>query len=92
MSEYTPETGRIRDAWRHDRDRYTGVPRPRVHNAEFDRWLTAHDAGVRADQIEKDAAIAEKTADESPYHFQDHSGEIVAAIRAQLTTEGNNDE
>ena len=49
MIEYTPTTGPMRDAWRHDRERHTGAIRPRVYGAEFDRWLAAHDAAVQAE-------------------------------------------
>jgi len=51
----------------------------------FDRWLAAHDAAVRADQIEKDAAIAETNFSE---YWVSHS--VATAIREQLN-EGNND-
>ena len=53
--------------------------------------LRAVEAAVRADQIEKDEGIAEKAADESPYDFQDHSAEIIAAIRAQLDGESGDE-
>jgi len=55
MNEYTPETDQIRDAWRHDRERYTGVNRPNTYGAEFDRWLAAHDREVAAKAL-RDAA------------------------------------
>lgn len=55
-NEYTPTTEEVRDgfateqlaAWRDGR-----------LLAEFDRWLAAHDAGVRATALEEAAQIAE---------------------------------
>ena len=76
-------------------------------DAEIDRWLTAHDAAVeaavRADQIKKDAAIAENfrkvydpefglvMGDWDGWVAEEVPGWIAPAIRAQLT-EGNTDE
>lgn len=59
---------------------------------EFDRWLEAHDAEIRAEQIETDAEIAEP--DDNRPHPANASDEYLAAwderrdlaqaIRAQL--------
>ena len=63
MSEYTPTTEDVRNAWVGYR---LDVANSLVIATEFDRWLAAHDAAVRADQIEKDAAhilvVAAETA------------------------------
>lgn len=46
MSDYTPTTEDIRTAWTHGYhgDNYPGAE---ATDAEFDRWLAAHDAEVR---------------------------------------------
>lgn len=49
MSDYTPHTGEIRDAVSGGWDYAYITPK------EFDRWLAAHDAEVRADEREKAA-------------------------------------
>lgn len=70
---------------------------PTWNGADFDVWLRAVEAAVRADQIEKDAAIAAGEFACKPgcgfSHTptaETHQG-MAAAIRAQLT-ERNDDE
>jgi len=62
-TEYTPTTNWLRImvgyAATTATDRAKPVEAARAEGYErFDRWLAAHDAAVRADQIEKDAQIA----------------------------------
>lgn len=46
MTKYTPSTEEIRDRWMD----FDGGPDPE-DAAEFDRWLAAHDAEVRAEAL-----------------------------------------
>lgn len=62
MSEYTPTTESVRTA-------YAGAPAGvfardayNTRSQEFDRWLAAHDAEVRAEAIEAAAVIADRYA------------------------------
>ena len=53
MTDYTPTTERIREFYvrqRFQSEIYAGRPAPGIWEryAEFDRWLAAHDAEVRA--------------------------------------------
>lgn len=48
MTDYTPTTKQIRSAWWMKRWDSKGQSRSEGSDAEFDRWLAAHDAGVRA--------------------------------------------
>ena len=54
MSAYTPTTGEARDMWSWMREDNSDLPMSEGV-AEFDRWLAAHDAAVRADEREKAA-------------------------------------
>lgn len=47
MSEYTPTTKDVREVWIYAQD-ITHDEGEDFHGAEFDRWLAAHDAEVRA--------------------------------------------
>lgn len=51
MSDYTPGIGPIRDAWRHERARHAGESKPRVYDAEFDRWKAENDRQVAAKEL-----------------------------------------
>jgi hypothetical protein len=83
MSEpYTPSTHEVREVYAR------GLA---TRWSMFDRWLTAHDVLVRADEREKCAQIAERIkGSHYPYSMGWDSAErIAAAIRSQTTQEGN---
>ena len=50
MNEYTPTTESIRDCYVFSREHPDGtfIASQREHEAEFDRWLEAHDREVAA--------------------------------------------
>ncbi|MGI0521800.1 hypothetical protein ABY45_14590 [Microbacterium maritypicum] len=50
MSEYTPTTKDVREVWIYAQD-ITHDEGEDFHGAEFDRWLAAHDAEVRASVV-----------------------------------------
>jgi len=84
-AEYTPTTAEVRECWS---EAYQVGDR----EGAFNRWLAAHDAGIRADQIEKDAGICQRIQDDP--EFPKSGQGVVAAkvvIRAQ-PNEGKNDE
>lgn len=58
MSEYTPTTKDVREVWIYVQD-ITHDEGEDFHGAEFDRWLAAHDAEVRA-EVESDPAKDER--------------------------------
>lgn len=78
MGEYTPTTDEVRRAYGDARcvnpyeDHDSGCPEER----EFDRWLAAHDAEVRADAI---AEVAEKL----PTLMGWHAAEMETILHAQ---------
>jgi hypothetical protein len=53
MSEYTPDTASLRYAWRKHRDQVAAKGNMSAYSAEFDRWLAAHDAGVKAEAFKR---------------------------------------
>lgn len=80
-SGYTPSMQTIREAfavW------YVTDETAATRRAQFDSALAVHDAEVRADQIEKDAAICQRIQDDP--EFQESGPGVVTAkivIRAQ---------
>jgi len=55
MSEYTPRTESVRDAYCHAQQEILGERGHPAHerfHAEFDRWLAEHDAQVKAKALE----------------------------------------
>lgn len=56
MSEYTPTTREVRGAYRawHDGQGDDHALKPTWSAQEFDRWLAAHDAEVRASVVTED--------------------------------------
>ncbi|WP_047219947.1 hypothetical protein [Delftia lacustris] len=48
MTDYTPTTAEVRNAWWRDKCPENDLDFDDVYNAAFDRWLAAHDAEVRA--------------------------------------------
>lgn len=99
--DYTPTTDEVRIRFQRDiaRNRADGYPDPRVSEAEFNRWLAAHDAAVRADH---EKAVRERIAQdilaEEPKirgyvdfdrHREDCIGQINGLRRAaRITREG----
>lgn len=59
--EYTPSMDEIRLAWWMTPD--NPADNEGASDVSFDQAIAAHDAEVRADQIEKDAAIADDLAE-----------------------------
>lgn len=89
-TEYTPSAGNVRSAWE-VYHRECGRLTFEEAGPAFDRWLAAVEAAVRADQIEKDAAIAESIKSS---HFPMTMGwaaaeRVAAAIRAQQNGDSN---
>ena len=96
-AKYTPTTAAIRKV-------YSAAPiiteRNRLGDSDvarnalaFERWLAAHDADIRRDQAETDAAIAQRRIDIGyAWHpiitaeFPDNGQHIAAAIRTQFAT------
>lgn len=60
MSDYTPTTEEVIDTY-YDAP---GMQSPRFDGHEFDRWLAAHDAAIRADEREKACHAAWEAVDE----------------------------
>ena len=56
MSDYMPTTEQVR-GW-YSEGRYAFYPRINNPHSEFDAWLAAHDAAIRADEREKAALEA----------------------------------
>ena len=59
MSDYTPTTGHVQDAYCHVQQGVMGERGDAAHekfHAEFDRWLAAHDAEVAAKALEEAAS------------------------------------
>lgn len=89
MSDYTPTTGEVRDMWSWMREDNSDLPMSEGV-AEFDRWLAAHDAAVRADEREKAAQVLIDAclADNQPYEegLCGHCMVVAAAVRGIDTT------
>ena len=49
MSDYTPTTNEVRNAWWRDQCPEGDLDFDDVYNAAFDRWLAVHDAEKRAE-------------------------------------------
>lgn len=80
MTDYTPTTERIREFYvgqRFQSELYAGRPAPGIveRYAEFDRWLSAHDAEVRAEEWDAGyEAGAEDQADcEGHRYYRDNT-------------------
>lgn len=85
MSEYTPTTDEVREAyrrWKYRFDSEKGGP-------EFDRWLATHDAEVAARALEEAAdAFERKAADPALTAMADKYAGYYAGVRSgmQATT------
>jgi len=66
--EYTPTTEQIEDAWvsRYDGEHTSASSNEAcVYDAQFDRWIAAHDAQIREEALElNDVEIVKAVADE----------------------------
>jgi len=85
MSEYTPTTNDMREFYQGqlvkvDDDVYEFADEEKS-NAEFDRWLAAHNAKVRNAALEEAAVIADDRLHPDDPHCE--VCRIVAAIRAK---------
>lgn len=81
--DYTPTTEQVRDAYMEGtRSFWHPIPGP-----EFDRWLVAHDAEVRADQQEQDAQIAADKFEVEP-GWHDYYRAAGKGIAASIRTGG----
>lgn len=69
MSEYTPSTGEVRRRYAYAR---SAGNKNQSAVAEFDRWLAAHDAEVRA------SLVTEEPEGEVEYRVFDREGELWA--------------
>src|SRR5690606_33023326 len=81
--DYTPTIDDVRAAWTHG---YHGDNYPGAEglDAEFDRWLAAHDARVRGIALVEaaqafDAVMADGSAGEVEYRVFDSEGELWAS-------------
>jgi hypothetical protein len=64
MSDYTPTTTDVREAYGDSQcEGFHSVPTFCPADAEFDRWLTAHDAQVRADTLEEAGRLIDDRID-----------------------------
>lgn len=81
MSEYTPTTEDVRGAYRawHDGQGDDHALKPTWSAQEFDRWLAAHDAEVRADEAAQWAQAVLVSG---------LQGERIGAARAGVVAEG----
>ena len=78
MSDYTPDTARVRDVYGLFARDTASV---RGDQDAFDRWLAAHDAEVRADEREKCIVIAESRAEDLRYcHKNDDCDTLARGI------------
>lgn len=57
MTDYTPTTQEVRNAWWRDQCPANDLDFDDVYNAAFDRWLAAHDAEVRQQGEPSDAQV-----------------------------------
>lgn len=64
MSDYTPTTGEVRG--RHNANAILDSRTWRMADAEFDRWLAAHDAEVRASVVTEEPEWEYGTALRTP--------------------------
>lgn len=85
MTEHTPSTDEIRERFIDGFPFDTWVVARVAEGAAFDAWLNQHESEIRRDQIEKDAAIAERTFPLGSLVLGDAPTKIAAAIRAQST-------
>lgn len=94
MSEYAPTTKDVREVWIEAQD-ITHDEGDDFHGAEFDRWLAAHDAEVRAgveaeelewekryEHLKKHAAVAMVTLNGDPYGYRSPSNREAAELLA----------
>lgn len=57
MTEYKPTTGDVREFYHGGRITCDNPPGMNERNAEFDRWLAAHDAEVAANALRDAASV-----------------------------------
>lgn len=83
MTEYTPTTAEVREAWLtaeyEERDHTTSDDDLR---AEFDRWLAAHDAEVRASVVPEEPEVEWGISWEPDEDPQDYGSEDFGDARA----------
>ena len=79
MSDYTPDTETVRAGWATScmADSITGSANG--FRREFDRWLAAHDAEIRADEREKAAQRVAEYADMEGIGLKSWDAAIAAA-------------
>ena len=71
MTEYTPTTESVRDCY---------APAVSMHQVQFDRWLEAYSAGIRADERERIGRAIEGAA----YTLTSHdAGAVALSIKRQ---------
>ena len=95
MSEYTPTTEQVRVAYQDHRDFQSimkGLDRPGDVEAgrEFDRWLSAHDAEVKAEALREAAKAHEAerlVVDTESMPHQDRLGYVTVSqwLRVRAT-------
>ena len=80
MSDYTPSRSDVREMWTESQDITHGRGQD-FHEAEFDRWLAAHDAATRTATLDEAAVIVKGNLGRI-WIVAETLGDIAAAIRA----------
>jgi hypothetical protein len=85
VAEYTPTTEQVREAYSHDAEAEYRDPitnHAAQNRRAFNRWLSVHDAEVRAAALEEAATVAESNPGIEEGYGVAHATRIAAAIRA----------